>query len=365
MRTLNQEIYRKLVSGERTGIVATFVWLMLRIIACPYSVVVRLRNWLYSSGVFKVHPTSAAVISIGNLTTGGTGKTPLVVWLCNLLARDYRCAILTRGYKTARGPLLDEPAILAQSCPQAKVVVNPDRVAGAAEAIGLFAAEVLVMDDGFQHRRLARDIDIVAVDATNPFGYGRLLPAGLLREPVRGLRRAHAAVITRCDQLEQQQLAHIEQEIRNHNPSLLVARATHAPLYAVAGDGSQIALDQLKGKDVLAFCGIGNPDAFFATIEDLGARVVETKTFDDHHHYTAGCIDEICELAAKTKATLALTTQKDWTRLVQARIESNRGQSGQEPLQFAYLSVEIRFLSGASELTSLIRRAVAAKISQK
>jgi tetraacyldisaccharide 4'-kinase len=189
------------------------------IAARGYSLVVRLRNFLYSKRRLKIHTADVPVISVGNITTGGTGKTPLVIWLCNTIyqkskIKNQKCgvAILTRGYKTRgtrdEGPFdfaqgrrgtTDELAILAESCPQAKVIVNPDRAAAARRAVG-FCAKVLVMDDGFQHRRLRRDLDIVTIDATCPFGYGRLLPAGLLREPVASLRRADAAVVTRCDQ---------------------------------------------------------------------------------------------------------------------------------------------------------------------
>jgi len=208
---LKQQTHRKLISGQSSGFGASILRLLLALAATGYSLVVRLRNFLYSNGMLRVHHVDAAVICVGNITTGGTGKTPLVVWLCNLITQNSKLntqnckfAILTRGYKARtqeNADLKDEIAILAESCPEAQVIVNPDRVAGAAEAIEKHAAKVLIMDDGFQHRRLARNLDIAAIDATQPFGYGRMLPAGLLREPVSSLNRAGAVVITRCDQV--------------------------------------------------------------------------------------------------------------------------------------------------------------------
>jgi tetraacyldisaccharide 4'-kinase len=354
---LNQADYRKLVSGRSTGLSAASLRLLLRIPACAYSLVVRLRNLLYDRGLFKARRAGAAVISIGNITAGGAGKTPLVIWLCNRLSRSHECAILTRGYKTRQGPLLDEPAILAESCPDAKVVVNPDRVAGAAEAVG-FGAEVLIMDDGFQHRRLARDLDIVAIDATMPFGYGRILPAGLLREPVAALKRADAVVITRSDQVTDAELAKIENRIRHIKANITIARSIHAPLCAIDSDANEISIEKLKGKKIFAFCGIGNPDAFLNTIRNLGANILRSRIFDDHHHYTDSCIAEISEQAERLGAELAMTTQKDWTKLAPILTAEKRPA-------FVYLAVEIRFQAGEDKLRNLIEGTLTDRISRK
>jgi len=354
---LNQADYRKLVSGRSAGLSAAFLRLLLRIPACAYSLVVRLRNLFYDRGLFKARRANAAVISIGNITAGGAGKTPLVIWLCNRLSRSRECAILTRGYKTRQGPLLDEPAILAESCPDAKVVVNPDRVAGAAEAVG-FGAEVLIMDDGFQHRRLARDLDIVAIDATMPFGYGRMLPAGLLREPVTALKRADAIVITRSDQVADVELAKIEHKIRHIKADITIARSIHAPLCAIDHDANEISIEKLKGKKVFAFCGIGNPDAFLNTIRNLGANVLGSRIFDDHHHYTDACLAEISKQSERLGAELAITTQKDWTKLAPI-LPAERCPA------FAYLAVEIRFQAGEGKLTNLIEDTLTGRISRK
>jgi tetraacyldisaccharide 4'-kinase len=361
---LNQEAYRKLVSGQKKGLGAALLRALLGILACPYSLVIHLRNLFYSKGLFKAHQANAAIISIGNITAGGTGKTPLVVWLCNEIAQNpkfdgkgYRCAILTRGYKAGQGPLLDEPAILAESCPDARVVVNPDRAAGAAEAIA-FGANVMIMDDGFQHRRLARDLDIVAIDATTPFGYGRILPAGLLREPVSELKRAGAVVITRSDQATDARLKDIEQRSRDIKNDIVVARALHAPVCAIARDGNEISLEGLKERKVFAFCGIGNPNAFVRTLEGVCGNVLDARIFDDHHHYTEGCLTDIRAEAERLNADLVLTTQKDWTK-VAALLTPTEGPD------FGFLSIEMRFEAGEDELRGLIEEVLAGRICGK
>ena len=391
---MKQQTYRKLISSQSGSLGAIILRYLLAIAAIGYSLAVRLRNFLYSKGLLKVHHVDAAVICVGNITVGGTGKTPLVVWLCNLITQNpklktqnCKCAILTRGYKAGaqeNKDLKDELAILAESCPEAEVIVNPDRVAGAAEAIDKYAAKVLIMDDGFQHRRLARDLDIAAIDATQPFGYGKMLPAGLLREPVSSLKRAGAVVITRCDQVNEAQLSELEQKLRAANPDMIIARSIHAAVSVEYPGASVIPakagiqkdnkkmdsslrrndnIEQLKGKKIFAFCGIGNPDAFLNTIKNLGAKLAGSKVYDDHYHYTSACLADISEQAEEVGADLILTTQKDWTKVIsyfKSQISNSKSH-----LPFAYLAIEIKFLSGEDKLTALINDTLAGKIPQK
>lgn len=337
----------------------------LGVVAKLYAAIIALRNLAYSKGWLRVHRADATVISVGNITVGGTGKTPLVIWLCKFLEqRRIGCAILTRGYKANQKSKIenqnyeDEPAIFAQHCAEAGVIVNPDRVAGAAEAVTRFGAEVLIMDDGFQHRRLARNLDIVTIDATKPFGYGRLLPAGLLREPVTALARADAVVITRCDQVKETDLAELEQKLRQINSNMIIARAIHAPIFAESIKNKKISLESLKGRKVFAFCGIGNPQAFLNTINTLGCDVVGSRVYNDHQHYNSDDVAGICEQAMCGKAELILTTQKDWTKI--ARL----GTLGNE-MPFAYLAIELKFISGEGGLRDLIERTLAGKIPAK
>lgn len=327
--------------------------LPLGIAAFAYSIVIRLRNFLYEKNWLKSHRADAIVISVGNITAGGTGKTPLVIWICKFLQnKNVLCAILTRGYK-AQGTI-DEPAVLAESCPQAKVIVNPSRVEAAAEAVNKFGAKILIMDDGFQHRRLARDLDIVTIDATCPFGYGKVLPAGLLREPVTSLKRADAAVLTRCDQVSESEISRIEQELRSVNLNMMIARSIHNPTYAKSAAGERITIERLRSRKIFAFCGIGNPEAFLSTIRSIGVNLVGSKIYDDHHNYTDGDVDDIHNQADGLGADLILSTQKDHTRCA-----IHNAKCG---IHFAYLAIELKFISGEDRITHLIENASAGKM---
>jgi tetraacyldisaccharide 4'-kinase len=368
---LNQETYRKLISGQSKSLDTTLLRFFLEVAAKFYSAIIALRNLAYSKGWLKAHTVGAAVISVGNITVGGTGKTPLVIWLYQQIMQSAKCkvqncGILTRGYKTCHKRwamddgrwTIDEPAILAKKCPLAKVIVNPDRVAAARQAVEKFGANVLIMDDGFQHRRLARDLDIVTIDATCPFGYSKMLPAGLLREPADSLKRADAIVITRCNQVGENELDELEKKLRLLHPNIIIACSTHKPVCAKSIDGRKINLDELKGKKVLAFCGIANPAAFFNTINEVGCNVVSSKIYDDHYQYTDDCLTDIYEQAADSKADFVLTTQKDWTKIAQPT-PLKKGA----PL--AYLAIELKFISGENKITRLIESALAGRMIKR
>jgi len=360
---LDQQTYRKLISRQISPWIGVPCRTLLTLLSGPYSLVTCFRNWLYTQGWLRVHHVSVPVLCVGNLTTGGTGKTPLVVWLARLMVqKGLRATILTRGYKangrkTPYGVTTntDEPAELAAACPGVPVIVNPDRVAGAAEAIRNHGAQVLLMDDGFQHRRLARDLDIVTVDATCPFGYGRLLPAGLLREPVSGLARADAVVLTRSDQVSEETLRQIETEIRQTNPDLVVARSIHAPVSVRRSDGIEIPQDELRGKKVFAFCGLANPTAFFTTVQACGCVLAGSQAYDDHYAYAQRDMADLCQATRSCEAELLLTTQKDWTKIKPL-------SRPDEAVPTAYLAVELRFTAGGDPLMALIEQALAGTI---
>ncbi len=363
---MSHNSYIKLISGQTKGFWAGLVYIIFVAISTIYSAIIKIRNILYDKHISRIHHVEAAVISIGNITAGGTGKTPLVAWLCNEITRDKKrnskIAILTRGYKTTQNPKLktqnyvDEPALLAENCPNVNVVINPKRVIGASEAIGKYNSNVLIMDDGFQHRRLARNLDIIAIDATCPFGYGKIIPAGLLREPISSLKRADAAVITRCDQVSEEQLKEIEDKLRNIKPELPTARSIHKAVHIKTIDNKQIDLERFKNKKVFAFCGIGNPDSFIKSLNSIGYNVAGSKIYDDHYNYTNTCLADLTKQSQSLGAEIMLTTQKDFTKI--RLLESARN------LPLAYLAIEIQFLSGRDRLRSLIDEALAGKISQ-
>ena len=373
-----QQEYIKIVSGQKKGTCAACIKILLTIISAGYIVIINLRNFLYSRKLLKTHKVNAVVISIGNITTGGTGKTPLVIWLCDFLRENnIEPAVLTRGYKTGKKESgIDEPAVILQNCPKIKVIVNPNRATGARLAIEKFGSKVLILDDGFQHRRLARDIDIVTIDATEPFGFGKILPAGLLREPVSSLKRADAVVLTRCNLTGQQKLEEIETQLRKIKGNFIIAKTIHKPISLVFGDGKEKPSEYLAGKRIFAFCGIGNPESFFKTAENIGAKITGKETFDDHHIYSQEDIERICKRASDSKAELIITTEKDWTKIACLNIpasptdfdsvSSRRAahQGGKENNKIVYMKIKIHFIEGVEELTDLIEKAVEGKISQ-
>ena len=345
---MDQETYRRIVSGQNQGFGVSSLRVLLRGLALVYTFAVRLRNLGYRWGILRSHAAGVPVISIGNITAGGTGKTPLVIWLCNYFQnKDIRCSILTRGYKTQAGEVSDEPALLAKSCEGTSVVINPNRLAGAHKAISVHQAQAIVMDDGFQHRKLWRDLDFIAVDATCPFGYGRVLPAGLLREPISGLARASAVVITRADQVSENELGTIQQQIRRYAPTIPIAKTAHKLSHAVSYPNQVIGLDELRSKKVYAFCGIGNPQAFFDSLKRNKIDLCSTQTFDDHHAYTAADLQQIYAEAAACGAAVILCTQKDW-------IKNALLTPASEGIVFAYLAMELDFLEGVDKITGLI-----------
>ena len=344
--------FRRLVDGSQRGVAATLARAGLAALALPYAAAVTIRNAAYDRGIAATRRAAVPVVSVGNLTLGGTGKTPLVAWVAGrCVAAGRRPAIVSRGYGAARGQTSDEAAELALVLPAVPHVADRDRVAAAAEAVAR-AADAIVLDDGFQHRRLARDLDIVAVDATDPFGCGHIFPRGLLREPLAGLRRAHAVVLTRADAVDADRrralMAALGDICRRSGPQVW-AEATHAPRRLRTATNEHLPLDALRGRPVAAFCGIGNPAAFRLALERLGADLIDFKTYPDHHAYSAADAAALVSWATAARADLVVTTLKD---LVKVRTESLGG------IRLAALEIAIEFLGGEAGLEALVRRAV-------
>lgn len=345
---MNQNWYRKVVSGQKNGIVHKILRGLFAFISWFYKTGVKIRNFLFDHKIRKPKELKTKVISIGNITTGGTGKTPMVMWLCNYISeKGLKPGVLTRGYKAVKGKLTDEPAILTKGCSNAKVVVDSNRYQGGKKAISEFGCDVIVMDDGFQHRQLKRDLDIVTIDATCPFGYNKMLPAGLLREPKSAIKRAQAVVITRFDQAGIERIDETVKQIKRINPDAVVAKASHKPIDAVVLKNKHISIEELKEKRIFAFCGIGNPDAFLAMLKDMNLNVVGSKIYNDHHNFTQTDIQYIYETARYLEADVILSTQKDWVKTALL-------STSEKDADFAYLAIEIDFASGREEITGLI-----------
>lgn len=281
----------------------------------PYAVAIALRNRRYDRGV-GVCRAAVPVISVGNITTGGTGKTPLVILLARkLIERRCRPAILTRGYGAARGETPDEVMEFRDALPGVAVVVSADRVAGAETAVRDPHVGCLLLDDGFQHRRLARDLDIVIIDAMNPWGGGHLLPAGRLREPRGSLRRAALFVLSRPNLADPTDVAAVEQRLRDGWAATPIVRMETCAGSITYYDGGVEDAGQLALRCVLPVCGIGNPDSFLRLLALSAGGLCRPVIFADHHRYSRRDADRIVNAAQAEGADLVLTTRKDWGKL--------------------------------------------------
>ncbi|HQZ95456.1 MAG TPA: tetraacyldisaccharide 4'-kinase [Pyrinomonadaceae bacterium] len=310
---------------------------MLSLIGHIYGRVADLRNRLYDRGILESFDLGARTISIGNITTGGTGKTPLVAYVANLLADGgEKVCILTRGYgrKDPSKRVLvsdgneilatpeesgDEPFELAKKLPgKAIIIADADRVAAAEWAIRKFGVTTFVLDDGFQHRRAKRDVDIVCIDATEPFGRRQMLPAGRLREPIENLRRSDVVVISRAD------LASIDNlrfEIADLNPDIPIFTTMNRISRVLSLRSDLDGSVDVESRRALAFCGLGNPENFYALLRRDGFAVTETRSFRDHHIYSQADVKVLEGLAKDCRAEIFLTTAKDAVKLSAVEFE--------------------------------------------
>ncbi len=304
---------------------------LLHILSLPYEAGTRLRNLLYNQGLLDIQRVTCPVVSVGNLAVGGTGKTPAVILIAGLL-RDtgYKPAVLSRGYRGKTGKAVnvvsdgihiltsaenagDEAVLVARSLKGIPVLTGSSRYRTAQHAIENFGCNVLVLDDGFQHRALFRDLDIVLLDSQKPFGNGFILPRGPLREPLESLRRAHLLVLTRSDEGI---ILAAQSSLKKDFPDLPVFTARHIPKAIRRGEGTEIYTPGfLAGKKVLAFAGIAKPLSFEKTVRDLGVSSLGFVSFPDHHAYGEEDIRGLELKAAGMSADLILTTEKDGVKL--------------------------------------------------
>ncbi len=334
------------------------------VILWPLSVVygwgVKLRNRLYAGGVLPSVRPGAKVISVGNLTVGGTGKTPLVERLARILQEGgYHVAVLSRGYgRRKKGTAVvsdghriqatpeeagDEPILLAERLRGVPVIVGKDRVKSGRLAIENWGSGVLLLDDGFQHRRIKRDLDLMVLDVTRPWGNRRLLPAGPLREPLSSLQRADVIVFTRIDEP-----IDVERQISRVREftDIPILLARHRPLKWISSlDAKAYPLECLKGKRILGFAGIGNPKAFQKSLEALGVETVQFLRYRDHHWYTRKDVKKIIQKAEEKGAEAVVTTEKDSVRLP-AQTECG--------FPMYYLRIEIDIEGGIDELRRML-----------
>jgi len=349
-------LHRTVISQERRGLLIGLARAGLLVPAALYGVAVRARNACYRTGLARVHRASVPVISVGNLSAGGVGKTPFAAWLARFLViRRMRPAILSRGYgRHARLAVDDENALLSALAPQVPVVVDPDRVLAARRAAEEQGAEVLILDDGFQHRRLARDLDIVLIDALWPFGAAHILPRGLLREPLSALRRAGFLVVTRANLVRPEQVETTARKLERLAPGVPTAWCADAvrglrPLGAGAEHGQGLSL--LREGRWGAFCGIGNPEGFALTLKQSGCDAAFLTVYSDHEPYTPKQMRLLLRRAAEAGCTGLVTTEKD-------AVKVEKLLPAPPSLPAYALQMELHFTKGSDALASAILQAV-------
>ena len=311
-----EDRYLNIISGRQGGFSATIIRALLSCAELPYRTLMHLRNSLYDRQALKSHPLGRPTISVGNITAGGTGKTPVVSWLASrLLSSGQRPAILMRGYHSSVGGS-DEQMMLQQALRGVLVHADANRLAGAASVIAQHhETTVFVLDDGMQHRRARRDVELVLINAIEPFGFGHVHPRGLLREPLAGLRRADALLLTHAAEVSPEKLDQLQKRLRRFSPAPIF-HCDHVNDHLLNADNNEASLDTLSQTPFLLFTGIGQPQSLVAQMQKLGgSQFRHAELFPDHHHYTPADLHKLTELSRTTGARMLLTTEKDFVKL--------------------------------------------------
>ena len=371
------------ILSRREDAVSTVYGAFLQALSWIFNGIAQSRYWLYRHRILHDQPLGCLVVVVGNLTVGGTGKTPVVEKFARALHdRGRKVAILSRGYKSKAPPFWkkwwyalthteeppprivsdgervlldseqagDEPYMLARNLPGVIVLVDKNRVKAGAYAIKKFGCDTLVLDDGFQYLPLKGRLNLLLVDKTNPFGNGHLLPRGILREPIKHLKRASYVFLTKSNGHRD---AELEAVIQQHNPGVDIIECAHRPQYlqrfgraADAADGRQ-PLAWLKGRRVAAFSGIATPESFEKFLRDLGALIMVRERYLDHYRYTAEDLTELAQIAQREGAECLVTTEKDAVRIP---------ETSSWPVPIYYLRLEIDIIRGAANFDEAVGR---------
>ena len=350
-----------------------FLLAVLKGLSFVFSAIVAVRYFLYKSGFLHRFPLGVQVISIGNVTAGGTGKTPVTeIFARTLAAEGRKVAILSRGYRRKEAPFWrrlltevvtpplvvsdgrrvlldsatggDEPYMLASNLPGVAVVVDRNRVKAGRYAIKRLGCDTLILDDGFQYQKLKHSVEVVLVDSTNPFGNGNMLPRGILREPARHLKRADIIFLTKC----RGEVSAVKEEIRRYNDHAEIVECNHTPrVLKDVWSREEFPLAWLKGKTTCTLSGIASPKGFENSLRTLGAKVVWCERYADHHRYDSSEILYALNRTADMGAQALITTEKDAVRF--PRFETT-------PVRCLYLRIAIEILAGGENFTQIINR---------
>ena len=372
------QFYVDVVLGRGEGMRATAFAAFLQTLSYLYSGVMQARYWLFRNRIFHDQPLGCLVVVVGNLTWGGTGKTPVVEKFARALRdRGRKVAILSRGYKSKALPLWrkclnwithaseppprvvsdgekvmldseaagDEPFMLARNLPGVIVLVDKNRVKSGAYAIKKFGCDTLILDDGFQYLPLKGRLNLLLVDKTNPFGNGFVIPRGSLREPIKHLKRASYVFLTKSNG---QRDTELEELIHQHNPGVDIIECAHKPQYLQRFDSDErLPLSALQGKRVGAFSGIATPESFEKFLKDYGAALGYTRRFLDHYRFTYEDLVGIFSEALQQRVNFIVTTEKDAVRLPEHL---------PCPVPLYYLRLEIDIIRGAADFDEAVSR---------
>jgi tetraacyldisaccharide 4'-kinase len=367
-----------IIFGRREGVRATVFAGFLQGLSYLFSGIAQSRLWLYQKRILHDQPLGCLVVVVGNLTVGGTGKTPVVEkFAAALRDRGRKVAILSRGYRSKSAPMWkkwwyrlshteeppprivsdgnrvlldsetagDEPYMLARNLPGVLVIVDKNRVKAGAYAIKKFGCDTLILDDGFQYLPLKGRLNLLLVDKTNPFGNGHLLPRGILREPIKHLKRASYVFLTKSDGERDLEL---EELIQKHNPGVDLIECAHRPQYLQrVGSDERQPLEWLRGKRVGAFSGIAVPESFEKFVRELGGNIAFTRRFLDHYRFTSADFVSIFTEGIENRVEFIVTTEKDAVRLPE-------GLPCAVPIY--YLRLEIDIIRGAADFDEAVER---------
>lgn len=317
-----------LASDKHEGLIPAVIRPFLFLLSFIYGLIVRILVFFYR---FSPYRLQCKVISVGNITLGGTGKTPVVEFIARYLKEQgHKVAILSRGYarrrrQDARGntqyeAMGDEPYMLAKNLGDIPVVVDEDRIKAAKQAIKDYAVDTVILDDGFQQWRIIKDLEIVVIDATNPFGNRHLIPRGILREPLFSLRRADIFILTKTNLVSYAQ--NVEEALDSFNPGGLIVKSAHSAvsLHRLAQDEETLDMQAFKPKIVTLFSGIGDPSSFENLIRGLGFRIGLSFRFLDHYNYKQSDIEDIICKSKRQNIETIITTQKDAVRILGSQL---------------------------------------------
>jgi tetraacyldisaccharide 4'-kinase len=367
-----------IVHGKRKGTGTALLRFVLHGLSLVYYALVNISLSLYRYKIVKTDCLPCKVISLGNITVGGTGKTPTAQALA-VIIRDagYKVAILNRGYRAqwkedvgvvSDGKKIhmtaeesgDEAYLLAKNLPGVPVLIGKNRAYTGRYAVEHFGVDVVILDDGYQHWRLHRDIDIVLVDATNTFGNNYVLPRGTLREPLKNLRRAHAFLLTKVDQTDCAAKEELKRFLQGINPTAVITESVHNPRYVYRlnqwfnrGTGSPTDIPDITNKQLLTFSGIGNPKSFEQTLISMGGVIESTIRYADHHKYTLDDMHRIMRQALQNKVDYIVTTEKDAVKMPPGFV-----RDVDWPVPMLILGIEVKMTVGSEELIQLIHNTV-------